>query len=70
MIYSRIMVQAYAEANGITIEEAASRLKITNKPFQHDSYPNGWIDRLRSQEILADLRQDRTGVQAWTPKGK
>lgn len=65
MTYAEMMLQAYAEACGITREEAITRhgfgnLMPTDRPFSGDQ-----LDESRVQDLLNDLRRDPHGVLAW-----
>jgi len=65
MIYAKIMIQAYAEACGITIDEAIKRRGLHNLVPADKINTAEPISDPRLQEILNDLRKDRKGVLAW-----
>lgn len=68
MTYSEIMIQAYAEANGITGEEALKRLRLSDLvPPRQKSAVTSLCEK-RVQELLGDLRKDSKGVLAWGKK--
>ena len=68
MTYSELMIQAYAEANGISREEAIHWLKISNLvlPDKKNSFKQ--IDDHQARDLLDGLRQDPKGVLAWTTR--
>jgi hypothetical protein len=64
MTYAKLMIQAYAEARGITMEEALKLFGVADRlPADKKS-----VDRIsdrKEQEILDDLRKDPQGVLGW-----
>jgi hypothetical protein len=64
MNYSELMIQAYAEAKGITWKEAAKYFGASGlKP--EESKGTRQISDQQAQELLNDLRKDPKGVLAW-----
>jgi hypothetical protein len=69
LTYSEIMIQAYAEANGITREEAVHWLKISNLMLPDNKNIFSKIDQPKAQALLDDLRKDPKGVLSWGKDG-
>ncbi len=69
MTYSEIMIKAYAEAKGITREEAIKHFGA-NGLVPADKKNTEQISSQNAQEILKDLRKDKKGVDAWARRTK
>ncbi len=67
MSYSEIMIQAYAEAKGITREEAFRYFVGHDHLPAEKKLPVQTRDP-KLQELLNDLGKDRAGVIAWRKK--
>lgn len=67
MTYAQILIQAYAEASGLSIEEATKHLSCCTIDQLNNSTAKQ-LEEHQAERLLSGLRKDKAGVLAWGKK--